>query len=101
MLNPKFQLKHRKSLSLLLKQIATASFEKLKEEIKVAISAGSKVTLAFDAWARRNHTKFLGIIGSWIIEWQLKDGLLGFIPYDPATEGPLSFQAGQAYRNNQ
>ena len=52
MLNPKFQ--HRKSLSLLLKQIATASFEKLKVEIKVSISTGSKVVLAIDAWTGQN-----------------------------------------------
>ena len=39
----------------MLKQIATASFEKLKVEIKVAISAGSKVALAIDVWTERNQ----------------------------------------------
>jgi hypothetical protein len=46
-------LKHRKSLSSLLKKIAPASFDKLKEEIKSALTDGSKVALAVDAWTGR------------------------------------------------
>jgi hypothetical protein len=50
-------LKHRKSLSSLLKQIAAASFDKLKDEIKAALTDGSKLALAVDAWTGVNHTK--------------------------------------------
>ena len=55
-------LKHRKSLSSLLKQIAAASFDKLKDEIKAALTDGSKLALAVDAWTGVNHTKYLGVI---------------------------------------
>ncbi len=74
MSNPRFQLKHRTSISSLLKQISAVSLNKLKEEIKVAMTDGSKLALAVDAWTGRNHTKYLGVIGYWIIKWQLKDG---------------------------
>ena len=90
MLNPKFQLKHRKSLSSLLKQIADASFNKLKTELKAALMNGSKLVLAVDVWTGRNRTKYLGVIGYWICKWQLKDGLLALIPYDLAKDGRLT-----------
>ena len=73
-----------------MKQIAAASFDKMKDEIKAALANGSKLALSIDAWTGRNHTKYLGVIGSWILDWQLKDGLLGLIPYDPDTEGSLT-----------
>ena len=76
MLNPNFQLKHRKSLSSLLKQIADASFSKLKTELKAALMDGSKLALAVDALTDINRTKYLGVIGYWICKWQLKDWLL-------------------------
>ncbi len=88
MLNPKFQLKHRTSVSLLVKQIATASFEKLKDKIQATISDGSNFALTMDAWTARNHTRYLGLMLSWISsEWKLEDGLLGLKGYDPDTEG--------------
>ena len=62
MWNSRFQLKHRKSLSSLLKQVAAASFDKLKDTIKAALTDGSKLALAVDAWTGRNHTKYLGVI---------------------------------------
>jgi hypothetical protein len=74
MLNPRFQknvLKHRTSLSSWLKQVSAISFNKLKEQIKVAMTDGSKLALAGDAWTGRSHTKYLGIIGNWINWWQL------------------------------
>ncbi len=37
-------------VSSLLKQVSSVSFNKLKEEIKVAITEGSKLALAVDAW---------------------------------------------------
>ncbi len=46
-----------KSLSSLLKQIAAASFDKLKDEMKAALPDGSKLALAVDAWTGVNHTK--------------------------------------------
>jgi hypothetical protein len=61
MLNPKIQLKHRKSLSSLLKQIAAALFDQLKVEIKAALTDGSKLALAVDAWTGVNHTQYLEV----------------------------------------
>lgn len=52
-------------LSQLLKRIASALFGKLKEEVKAALTNGSKLALAIDAWTARNHTKDLGVIGSY------------------------------------
>jgi hypothetical protein len=49
MLNPRFQLKYRTSISSLLKQISAVSFDKLKEEMKAAMTDGSKLALAVDA----------------------------------------------------
>jgi hypothetical protein len=53
--------KYRTSVSLLLKLIAAASFDKLKEEIKVAMADGAKLVLAIDAWTggSRRHLVFL------------------------------------------
>ena len=59
-------LKHRKSLSSLLKQIAAASFDKLKDEIKAALTDGSKMALDVDAWTGVNIQSILesSLIGS-------------------------------------
>ncbi len=59
-------LKHMTSLSSLLMQVSAGPFNKLKEEIKVAITDGSKLALAVEAWTGRNQTKYLRIIESWI-----------------------------------
>ena len=56
-LNPRFRLMHRMSIPTLLKQIAAASFDNLKREIKAAITGGSKIALAVDAWTARSHKK--------------------------------------------
>ena len=82
MLNPKFQLMHITLIASWLKRIAAASFDKLKQEIKAPLSNGSKVALALDAWTARNHTKYIGVIGYWVNQWQLTDGILGLIPYE-------------------
>jgi hypothetical protein len=44
-----------------LKLIAVASFDKMKEEIKVAMADDSKLVLAIDAWTggSRMHLAFL------------------------------------------
>jgi hypothetical protein len=56
-LNPRFRLMHRMSIPTLLKQIAAASFDNLKREIKAATTGGSKIALAVDAWTARSHKK--------------------------------------------
>ncbi len=68
--------------SILIKHLlftAVASFDKLKDEIKAALTDGSKLALAVDAWTGINHTKYLGVIAYWIMQWQLKDGLLALL----------------------
>jgi hypothetical protein len=43
MLNPRFRLMHRMSISSMVKHVAAASSDELKQEIKAALTRGSKL----------------------------------------------------------